>query len=111
VIKRTAFILTILAILIALLNPIVVQAVEPGVDFKALLNERMPGLLAKYGVPGAVISYIQNGEVAWTQAYTVANLATGQPMQPGMIFNFGSCGKVLTARASPILGADTHYCK
>ena len=65
-------------------------------DFSGVLAERMPDLLAKYRLPGAVVSYIQNGEVAWTQAYGLADLSTHKPMAPEMIFNFGSCGEVLT---------------
>jgi CubicO group peptidase (beta-lactamase class C family) len=65
--------------------------------FAAVLNERMPGLLAKYGVPGAVVAYIKDGDVAWTQAYGLGDLATGAPMEPNMVFNHGSDGKVLTA--------------
>jgi CubicO group peptidase (beta-lactamase class C family) len=57
----------------------------------------MPGLLAKYRVPGAVVSCITNGDVAWTRAFGLANLKTGAPMQPDMVFNHGSNGKVLTA--------------
>ncbi len=57
----------------------------------------MPALLAANHVPGAVVSYIRNGEVVWTKAFGVANLQTGAPMRPDMIFNHGSNGKVLTA--------------
>jgi CubicO group peptidase (beta-lactamase class C family) len=37
----------------------------------------MLGVLASNRVPGAVVSYIKNGEVAWTKAFGVANLQTG----------------------------------
>jgi CubicO group peptidase (beta-lactamase class C family) len=64
--------------------------------FARTLDERMPGLLAKYGVPGSVVSCITNGEVAWTRAFGRANMKSGKPMQPEMLFNHGSNGKVLT---------------
>jgi CubicO group peptidase (beta-lactamase class C family) len=67
--------------------------------FAAPLQEQMPGVLASNGVPGAVVSYIQNGEVAWTKAFGMANLQTGTPMRPDMVFNHGSNGKVMTAWA------------
>jgi CubicO group peptidase (beta-lactamase class C family) len=67
--------------------------------FAAALQEHMPGLLASNRVPGAVVSSIKNGEVAWTKAFGVANLQTGTPMQPDMVFNHGSNGKVMTAWA------------
>jgi CubicO group peptidase (beta-lactamase class C family) len=65
-------------------------------SFARTLDERMPGLLVKYGVPGAVVSCISNGDVAWTKAFGLANLKTGAPMRPEMIFNHGSNGKALT---------------
>jgi len=77
------------------------HAAEPGItrqaDFAARMEAQMPALLDQYGVPGAVAAYIQGGEVLWTRAYGVADQRSGEPMQPDMIFNFGSCGKVLTA--------------
>src|SRR6266511_1377552 len=71
-------------------------AAGPDDPFARALEERMPDLLAKYRVPGAVVSSITNGEVAWTKAFGRANLKTGAPMQPDMVFNHGSNGKVLT---------------
>jgi CubicO group peptidase (beta-lactamase class C family) len=67
--------------------------------FADALQEQMPGILASNRVPGSVVSYIKNGEVAWTKAFGVANLQTGTPMRPDMVFNHGSNGKVMTAWA------------
>jgi CubicO group peptidase (beta-lactamase class C family) len=64
--------------------------------FSRALDGRMPGLIAKYGVPGAVVSCISNGEVVWTKAFGYANLKTGALMRTDMVFNHGSNGKVLT---------------
>src|SRR5687768_12456542 len=72
-------------------------AAEDG--FAVALQQRMPGLLASNKVPGAVVSYIKNGGVAWTKAFGLADLKTGSPMRPDMVFNHGSDGKVLTAWA------------
>src|SRR5262245_3398790 len=63
------------------------------------LQEHMPGLLASNHVPGAVVSYVKNGEVAWTKAFGMANLQTKTPMRSDMVFNHGSNGKVMTAWA------------
>ena len=68
-------------------------------SFAVTLQERMPALLGSNQVPGAVVSYIKNGEVAWTKAFGLANLRTSTPMRPDMVFNHGSDGKVLTAWA------------
>src|ERR1043166_5430317 len=64
-----------------------------------VLQKNMPALLASNRVPGTVVSYIRNGEVAWTKAFGVANLQTHAPMRPDMVFNHGADGKVLTAWA------------
>jgi CubicO group peptidase (beta-lactamase class C family) len=70
---------------------------DSGNTFTIALEAQMPALLTKYGVPGAVVSCIKNGEVVWTKGYGLANLKTRAPMQPEMIFEHGSNGKVLTA--------------
>ena len=67
--------------------------------FATPLQQHMPEVLASNRVPGAVVSYIKNGEVAWTKAFGLANLETGTPMRPDMVFNHGSNGKVMTAWA------------
>src|SRR4051794_15522852 len=82
-------------ILIVLLGFEFPLSATPNDPFARALDERMPGLLAKYGVPGAVVSCISNGEVAWTKAFGRANLRTGMLMQTNMVFNHGSNGKVL----------------
>lgn len=66
-------------------------------EFAQQLQRKMPRLLARYNVPGAEIAYIHNGEVAWSRAYGTLNVQTNEPLRPGLLFNFGSCGKVLTA--------------
>jgi CubicO group peptidase (beta-lactamase class C family) len=68
--------------------------------FAVLLEERMPGLLDEYGVPGSVVSFIENGTVARTNAYGMADLDARTAMSADMVFEFGSCGKILTAWAT-----------
>jgi CubicO group peptidase (beta-lactamase class C family) len=65
--------------------------------FAPALQDQMPGVLASNRVPGAVVSYIKNGAVAWTKAFGVADLQTRTPMRADMVFNHGSNGKVMTA--------------
>jgi len=68
--------------------------------FAVRLDAEMPAFLARYGVPGSVVARISNGDVAWTRAYGVANVATGEEMRPDMVLEFGSIGKILTAWAA-----------
>lgn len=69
-------------------------------DFVALLDAEMPDLLERYGVSGTVVAHIAEGDVVWTKAFGLADSAQGTPMRPDMVFQFGSCGKVLTAWAT-----------
>jgi CubicO group peptidase (beta-lactamase class C family) len=66
-------------------------------DFAAQLQKKMPSLLSQYNIPGAEIACIHNGDIAWNQAYGALNVNTNEPLRAGLVFNFGSCGKVLTA--------------
>jgi CubicO group peptidase (beta-lactamase class C family) len=43
-------------------------------DSFAVALQHMPALLASNKVPGAVVSYIKNGEIAWTKAFGLADL-------------------------------------
>ena len=52
------------------------------------------------GLPGSVVSHITNGTVTSTNAYGLADLETGRAMSSDMVFEFGSCGKILTAWAT-----------
>jgi len=88
-----------LLIVVALILGTPAAAAGSDDDLRTALEVKMPGLLARYGVPGTVVARISNGEVAWTQAYGLASVATGEPMDAGMVLEFGSVGKVLTAWA------------
>ena len=89
-----------------LLELAILLALSPGLalanaddPFAALLDQRMPELLAWYGVPGSVVASIKDGGVVWSRAYGVANAATGAPMQADMMVEHGSNGKAMTAWA------------
>jgi D-alanyl-D-alanine carboxypeptidase len=51
------------------------------------------------GLPGAVISIVQNNKPVFIKGYGVANLSTGQPLGPDANFNIGSLTKQFTAFA------------
>lgn len=59
----------------------------------------MPNLLKAYGVPGATVAFIQNGEVVWSQGYGLADTDRQTPMAVGHILAHGSNGKVIAAWA------------
>jgi CubicO group peptidase (beta-lactamase class C family) len=86
-------------LLVSLAMPVSSAGAQPGPRFDGLLADRMPELLERYGVPGSVVASIEDGDVAWTRAYGSADVSGGTPMQPDMVFEFGSCGKLITAWA------------
>lgn len=86
-------------VLVILLLPLPGMAADDG-EFEVLLGTRMPGLLDHYGVSGSVVSFIANGNVLWTNAYGMADLEARTAMRADMVFEFGSCGKILTAWAT-----------
>jgi len=88
-----------LAVVLTVTLPIPSRA-DSSDDFAANLGTEMPELLELYDVPGTVIAHIADGDVAWTKAYGLADSSRGIPMSPDMLFEFGSCGKVLTAWAT-----------
>lgn len=74
------------------------NASAPPTDpFASALDEKMPGWLSEYNVPGAVVSYIQDGEIVWTKAFGVADRAKGTPMSIDDVFSTASASKALTA--------------
>lgn len=60
----------------------------------------MPGILAKYGAPGAAIAIIRHGQVVWSKGFGYANVAGRVPVNSSTIFNVGSLSKVPTAWAT-----------
>lgn len=92
--------LVVLAIIASVcLLPVAGAQAQDADRFARLLDEQMPALLQRFGVPGTVVARISDGAVVWTNAYGVADIETGRPMRPEMVFEFGSNGKVLTAWA------------
>jgi CubicO group peptidase (beta-lactamase class C family) len=86
-------------VLLAAFLPVTSAQAQPGDRFAALLDERMPALLERYGVSGSVVAVIEDGDVAGTAAYGLADVSTGSAMRSDMVLEFGSCGKVITAWA------------
>ena len=85
--------------MVLLVVPIPALAADDN-EFELLVEAEMPRLLDEYGVAGSVVSHIANGTVAWTNAYGLADVEKGTAMRPDMVFEFGSCGKILTAWAT-----------
>jgi CubicO group peptidase (beta-lactamase class C family) len=57
----------------------------------------MPELLARYGVPGAAVGVIRDGEIMWVKGYGLADVGKAVSVTPDTKFNGGSISKSITA--------------
>jgi CubicO group peptidase (beta-lactamase class C family) len=67
-------------------------------DFSEL-EKLVPEELKQRNTPGAVIAIVSGDRVVYQKAFGVANIETGAPMQPEMLFRLGSTTKMFTAAA------------
>lgn len=55
--------------------------------------------IARLNIPGASIAIVRGGEVIYSRAIGTANVETGEPVRPEMLFRLGSTTKMMTAAA------------
>src|SRR5262245_10889762 len=65
----------------------------------ARLQQVAEAELQETNTPGASIAIIREGEFLWSEGLGVANVETGQPATPEMLFRLGSTTKMFTAAA------------
>jgi len=54
--------------------------------------------MAEYQVPGAVFTFVKNGEIVLSKGYGVTDLETNTPIDPTeTLFHLGSIAKIMTA--------------
>ena len=62
-----------------------------------MFDSRVAGLLDKWKVPGAALAITNNGRLVFAHGYGLANLDTGEPVQPDSLFRIASVSKPFTA--------------
>jgi len=75
--------------------------IPPG-DLEAFvqhLDATVPGLLEDHEVPGATVSLVHDGVVAWSGAYGVRETVSGEPLRPDDVFQVASVSKSVAAYA------------
>ena len=70
---------------------------EPVEEIAADIKGFIPEYLREHRIPGAAIALIQDGEIAWTAGFGVANALTRRPVTPDHLFEVASNTKVVTA--------------
>lgn len=68
-------------------------------EYTAALKERVPTPLDRYGVPGASIALVVDGEVVWSEGFGLRDRQTGEPVTSDTVFQAGSISKSLVAWA------------
>jgi len=71
---------------------------QPTPDFTAI-EQSAREELARLNVPGASIAIVRGGQVIFSEGFGTANVETGEPVRPEMLFRLGSTTKMLTATA------------
>jgi CubicO group peptidase (beta-lactamase class C family) len=66
-------------------------------EFKRRLDERVPALLQRFGVPGVSVATVIDGRPADSYAYGQANIAQQRPMSVDSVFQVASISKSFTA--------------
>ena len=67
-------------------------------DFTAL-EKTVKDELARTKVPGASMAIVRGDRVIYAKGFGTANIETGEPVRPEMLFRLGSTTKMLTATA------------
>jgi len=64
---------------------------------KAVIEERLPALIKELNVPGVSIALVRDGAVAWSKAYGIKDVRTGEPVTNRTMFEACSMTKPLFA--------------
>ena len=76
----------------------------------AAITEELEAFIDKYmgdfGIPGAAVGIVQNGQLVYAQGFGEANPETGAPMTPDTHIMIGSTGKSLTTMMMATLVDD-----
>jgi len=80
------------------------QSVQPQVSPNfAPVDAAMRRDMTRTSAPGATIAVVSGDRVVYTRGFGVANVETGEPMRPEMLFRLGSTTKMFTAAAVVLL--------
>ena len=73
------------------------RADAPLDEFKSYMDERIPALMKQYSIPGCNIALVKNGEIAWTQGYGYADMASSRALTVDTAMSVQSITKPVTA--------------
>jgi CubicO group peptidase (beta-lactamase class C family) len=85
--------------------------VDPGAPLKAFadhVDARVDAAMRRHQVPGVAVALVRDGQVAWTRAYGLADVANAEPMTVDALFHTGSISKPVTAWGVQRLAQQGH---
>ncbi|HJP86505.1 MAG TPA: serine hydrolase domain-containing protein [Gemmatimonadaceae bacterium] len=92
--NRTQFVSLFSAVALSWGHPLRAQSL----DFTSL-DSTIKKEMAQLKTPGAAVAIVQGDRVVYMKGFGVANIETGEPVRPEMLFRLGSTTKMLTAAA------------
>ncbi|WP_051569307.1 serine hydrolase domain-containing protein [Alkaliphilus transvaalensis] len=66
-------------------------------DFINKIEDEVPKKLQEYGIPGAAIAIIHNGEVSWIEGFGVMDKGTNEAVTSKTVFQVASISKTVSA--------------
>ncbi|WP_054847879.1 serine hydrolase [Methanoculleus chikugoensis] len=78
-------------------GPSLESGTEDRAEVEAFFDEAVPAGLAKYNIPGATVSFVQDGELIFSRGYGYSDIANRTPVDPETtLFHIGSITKLFT---------------
>src|SRR5690348_9803698 len=75
-------------------------------EMRETIDQLVPKVLKQTGAPSASLAVVKNGQIAYTQAYGLAQLDPKREATPDMRYAIGSVSKQFTATAVLLLAED-----
>jgi CubicO group peptidase (beta-lactamase class C family) len=76
------------------------RGLRPLVSFTGDASWSLPDRMRHYGVPGVTITVVNEGKIAWTRTYGLADREAGTPMSSSTLLLAGSVSKPVSAYAA-----------
>jgi CubicO group peptidase (beta-lactamase class C family) len=73
------------------------RGLRPPVSFQGDIPWSLQDRMRHYGVPGVAVTVVNNGKIAWTRVYGLADREAGTPMQSSTLLLAGSVSKPVAA--------------
>ncbi len=95
---KNIIIITLALLIIFSASPILSRDSTPGhQQFAEFLDQTIPGRLKLYGITGAAVALVEDGQPVWSKGYGMADRQSAQPMTPDTLMQAASISKSVTA--------------